>query len=122
MTTKDFNDIISLKGKLSNVDVRKWYIAHDKKIPDMIDKTKPIEEQARQACELRNKFRTQARDLMADQQARRELDKTDPNKTFEELVDSKMKRKNMTYNEAVEDILTTASKTRKSVNKKLGLE
>lgn len=122
LTTKDFNDIISLKGKLSNVDVRKWYIAHDKKIPDMIDKTKPIEEQARQACELRNKFRTQARDLMADQQARRELDKTDPNKTFEELVDSKMKRKNMTYNEAVEDILTTASKTRKSVNKKLGLE
>ncbi len=122
LTTKDFNDIISLKGKLSNVDVRKWYIAHDKKIPDMIDKTKPIEEQARQSCELRNKFRTQARDLMADQQARRELDKTDPNKTFEELVDSKMKRKNMTYNEAVEDILTTASKTRKSVNKKLGLE
>ena len=55
---------------------------------------------------------------MADQAVRRELDKTDPNKTFEELLKSKMERKNMTREEAVVDILSTATKTRKSVNKK----
>lgn len=59
---------------------------------------------------------------MADQAVRRELDKTDPNKTFEELLKSKMERKNMTREEAVADILSTATKTRKSVNQKYGLE
>lgn len=71
---------------------------------------------------MRNMFRTQARDLMADQEKRKELDITDPNHTFEELIDSKMKRKNMTREEAVVDILSTATKTRAFVNKKLGLE
>ena len=59
---------------------------------------------------------------MADQVARKELDRTDPNKSFEEHINSKMKRKNMTYDEAVADILKTSTKTRKSVNKQLGLE
>lgn len=122
LTNKDFNDIIALKGTFSNYDARAWYLAHDKKIPDLIDKSKSIEEQARQACELRNTYRTQARDLMADQVARKELDRTDPNKSFEEHINSKMKRKNMTYDEAVADILKTSTKTRKSVNKQLGLE
>ncbi len=122
LTDRDYNDIIYMKGKMSDLDVRKWYLAHDKTIPDLIDKSLPVEEQARQACDLRNKFRTQARNLMADQEMRKELDITDPNKSFEELIASKMERKNMTRSEAVEDILKTATKTRKSVNKKLGLE
>lgn len=114
--------IIKLKGTMSNLDARKWYLAHDKTIPDLIDKSASIEEQARQACDLRNKFRTQARDLMADQELRKQLDIEDPNKSFEELVKDKMKRKNLTKEQAIEDILKTASKTRKSVNKALGLE
>ena len=88
----------------------------------MIDKSLPIEQQAKQACELRNRFRTQARDLMFDQEKRKQLDVTDPNKTFEELVSDKMSRKNLTRQQAIEDIILTASKTRKSVNKKFGLE
>lgn len=122
LTNKDFGDIIGLKGKLSSRDVRQWYVTHDKMIPDLIDRTKSIEEQARQAFELRNMFRTQARDLMIDQKARKQLDKTDPNRSFEELIDSKMRRKNMTREEAIDDILSTATKTRASVNKKFGLE
>ena len=88
----------------------------------MIDKSLPIEQQARQACELRNQFRTQARNLMANQDERRQLDITDPNKSFEELIADKMERKQLTREQAVEDILNTATKTRKSVNKSLGLE
>lgn len=122
LTNKSYNDIMRLKRQLSNVEVRKWYLAHDKTIPDLINKSLPIEQQARQACELRNKFRTQARNLMADQNERRMLDVTDPNKRFEELLADKMKRKNLTREQAVEDILNTATKTRKSINKSLGLE
>ena len=122
LTNKSYDDIIHLKGKLSNIEVRKWYLAHDKTIPDLIDKSLPIEQQARQACELRNQFRTQARNLMANQDERRQLDITDPNKSFEELIADKMERKQLTREQAVEDILNTATKTRKSVNKSLGLE
>ena len=122
LTNFDYRDILFMKEKMSDIEVRKWYLAHDKTIPDLIDKSLPVEQQAKQAFELRNKFRTQARNLMANQEKRRELDITDPNRTFEELITSKMERKNMTREQAIEDVLKTATKTRKSVNKKLGLE
>ena len=49
----DFADMGRLKERLGNKEVRSWYLAHDVKIPDMIDKSQPIEIQARQAFELR---------------------------------------------------------------------
>lgn len=122
LTSKDFNDIIHMKGKMSNTDVRKWYKYHCELIPDLIDESKPIEEQARMACELRNRFRFQARELMSDQEERKILDIKDPIKTFEEILKDKMERKKMSRDEAIKDVLKTAKKTRKSVNKKLGLE
>ncbi len=118
----DFSEMDEYKGKLSDRAVRKWYKYHDEQIPNMIDKTKNIEVQARQACELRNRHRTQARILMRDQEKRKGLDITDPNKSFEELLVQKMKDKNLNREDAIKDILLTASKTRKSVNKKFGLE
>ena len=122
MTQKDYGDIINMKGKMSNVDVRKWYKYHNENIPQLIDSSKSIEEQARQACKLRNQYRFQARELMKDQDARKILDQTDPIISFEELLSDKMKRKHLSRDEAVKDILNTAVKTRRSVNKKLGLE
>ena len=111
-----------LYGTLSNEDARKWYLAEDEKIPDQIDRTKSEEEQARQAFELRNKNRTIARELMADQETRKQLDETAPNKTFEELIADKMRRKGMTREQAIADILKTATKTNREINRKLGLE
>ena len=122
LTQKDYGDIINMKGKMSNVDVRKWYKYHNENIPQLIDSSKSIEEQARQACKLRNQYRFQARELMKDQEARKILDQTDPIISFEELLSDKMKRKHLSRDEAVKDILNTAVKTRRSVNKKLGLE
>lgn len=110
------------KASLSNEEVRKWYINHDKNIPNLIDQTAPIEEQARQACELRNYFRTTARDLMLDQETRKQLDVSRPNKSFDELLEDKMLRKGLTREEAALDILKTSTKTNKEVNRKLGLE
>lgn len=118
----EFQDMQGLVGKLGDREVRIWYKTHDEKIPELIDASLPLEEQAKQACQLRNENRTNARDLMRDQKKRRELDKTDPNKTFEQLIDHKMEDKGLSYDDAVEDILKTATKTRESVNKMLGLE
>lgn len=76
---KPFSQIRQLSGKLSDRAARKWYLAQDSKIPDMLDETQSIESQARQARELRNENRTRARDLMRDQEKRRQLDISDPN-------------------------------------------
>ena len=119
---KPFEQLQPLKEKLSDRAVRKWYNAQDAAIPYQIDQSLCIEDQARQACELRNQNRTNARDLMRNQKKRRELDITDPNKSFEELIEDKMTRKNLSREQAIADILKTATKTRKSVNKQLGLE
>ena len=118
---KPFLEIEPLREKLSDRAVRRWYNAQDAQIPALIDNSLSLEEQARQACDLRNQNRTNARNLMRDQKERRRLDKEEPNKSFEELVAQKMKKKNLTYEEALRDILHTATKTRKSVNKELGL-
>lgn len=118
----DYSDIKELKHSLPDRDVRIWYKAKDENIKNIIDKTKPLEEQARQACELRNKYRTEARELMKNQEKRKELDRDFPNKDFETLLKDKMDRKKMTREDALKDIISTSGKTNKNVNKSLGLE
>ena len=108
--------------KMSNVAVRLWYIEQVSKIADSIDESLPIEEKARQAFEARNKIRTEARNRMADEKTRDQLNAEKPNLTFEELIESKMKRKGMTREEAIEDIYKTATKTNEDINKELGLD
>jgi hypothetical protein len=119
---KPYAEIQPLREKLSDRAARKWYLAQDAMIPQKIDYSLSNEDQARQACELRNQNRTNARELMRDQNKRRQLDITDPNKTFEELIADKMNRKGLSREQAIEDVLRSATKTRKSVNKQLGLE
>lgn len=118
----DFSEMGELKQKLGNREVRIWYKAHDEQIHGLVDPSLPLEQRARQACEMRNHNRTAARELMKDQKARKELDLNDPNKTFEQLIEQKMQRKGLNRDEAMKDILETATKTRKSVNRMLGLE
>lgn len=117
----DYDDIKHLNGSLSDKVTRQWYVLYDKKIPDMIDRNQSIEDQARQAHALRNQFRTNARDLMLNQDERKWLDKSHPNLTFEEQVDKKMSDKGMTRDEAIQNILKTASKSNKKVNEKFKL-
>jgi SPP1 gp7 family putative phage head morphogenesis protein len=122
LKTMDCSDMENLKGKLSDRETRIWYKAHDEKIPEQINREISLENQARQACDLRNKNRTFARDLMKNQSKRKLLDEQEPNKSFEELIQHKMNDKGLSYDEAIVDILNTSTKTRKTVNKSLGLE
>ena len=119
---KTFEELQAYIGKLDNKTVRVWYIYQSDWIHSQISTELPIEERARQAFELRNKYRRQARDLMADQELRERLDREKPMREWESIVADKMRRKGMSRQEAVEDIYRTAIKSNEGVNKKFGLE
>ncbi len=119
ISERSFAELQPLQGKMSNRATRRWYIAQDEKIPSLIDTDLSIEEQAMLACELRNQNRTWTRDLMFDQELRRQLDISDPNMSFEDRILDKMTRKGLTRDEAIRDIFKTATKTRASANKKV---
>ncbi len=104
-----------------NQHVREWYYANVSDIPNQIDKSLPFIDQVKQAFNLRNKYKYKARVAMSDVETASELERLRPAPEFEELIENKMKRKNLTYQEALEDILQTASKTNPDVNKEFGL-
>lgn len=119
---KTFEELKAYIGALDSKTVREWYIYQTDWIHSQISTELPIEERAQQAFELRNKYRRQARDLMADQELRKRLDREKPMKEWEPAVADKMHRKGMSRQEAIEDIYRTAIKSNEGVNKKLGLE
>lgn len=108
--------------KTDNLSIREWYFANVHDIPNQIDKSKPLAEQAQQAYELRIKYKRQARAAMADKESADYLEEKRPVKSFEELVEDKMKRKGMTREEALEDIIKTSSKTNEKVDKEFNLK
>lgn len=83
LINSNYNDIIYMKGKLSDTIVRRWYNVQDKKIYDLIDKTKSLKDQAKQAHTLRNQFKFQARELMKNQEERKMLDEQYPLQDFD---------------------------------------
>ena len=118
---KSFEELTAYKGKLDSATVRKWYVYHDKHIHKEIDKNQSIEDMAHQAFDLRNKYRTQARELMADQEKRKELDEKRPNLDWESKIAEKMRAKGLSREEAIVDIYNTAIKSNQAVNKQFGL-
>lgn len=54
---------------------------------------------------------------MSDQECRRVLDVKKANASFDDLLNGKMNRKGLTYEEALEDIYNTAITTNETVNK-----
>jgi len=111
-----------LNGMLSNSEVRKWYVEQTKKIASQIDSSKPLAEQAQQAFEFRNRYKEQARLMMTDRVSAGRLNQEEALKSFEELIAEKMRRKNMTREQAYEDILKSAGVTRRSVNEKYDID
>ena len=74
-----------------------------------------------QAFNLGNKYKHEARVAISDRETAEKLERKRPAPSFEELVKDKMKRKKLTRQQALEDILKTASKTNSDVNKEFGL-
>ena len=119
---KDISKYIGKKiVDTDNQSIREWYVANVSDIPNQINKSKSFEEQVKQAFDLRNKYKHEARIAMSDKETVEMLERKRPAPTFEQLLQSKMKRKNMTKEDALKDILKTASKTNEDVNKEFGL-
>lgn len=87
----------------------------------MIDDSLPLEQQARQAFDLRNQYRTQARELMSDRQLAESLYSTDPNLTWEQIVQKQMD-KGLSGDDIYKAIIESSQRSRTSVNQSLGLE
>lgn len=114
--------ITRLNGMLGNQETRLWYKHKDELIPDTVSKIKNLEERAKKAHELRNQYRTQARDLMRDQKTRAELDREHPNLTWEQLLERKKERYGLTGDEAYEDIVRSSATTNKKYDEKAGVK
>ena len=111
----------SFDVKLENKEVRKWYIEHNNNIPNLIDTKKPLEQQAKQAFDLRGQYKQQARNMMLDRESAEYLEKNEKSKTFNELLREKKERYGMTENEAYIDIIRSSQTTRKLINEKFNL-
>ena len=59
---------------------------------------------------------------MLDEKSKQKLDEEEPVKTFIQLMIEKSARKQIAGIDLYKDIIRSASKSRKSVNKKYGLE
>ena len=122
----DFKDMNGLVEKLGNKEVRLWYKAHDENIPNLIDKTQTLEQQARQACTLRNTNRTNTRDLMKDQKLRKELDIKYPNLPYEfyykKYKTDKETGKIYSDDEVNRKIIEKSTTTNKKADEKAGVD
>lgn len=116
----NFNRYKELIGKLNNLEVRIWYNKRDKNIINEIDKSLSIKEQAKQAHFLRNKYRAQARKLMADRMLAEKLSINNTNLPFE-YYENKYLNQGYNDNELYEKIIAASTRTNKMVNVALGI-
>lgn len=120
MNTAEKRQKQSMKS-LSDKCIREWYITQTSKIPELLDRTASQEEQAREAYRLRMLYRAEARAKMPDREAAAELDLFYPQKSFEELIEEKMRRKGLSLLEAYRDTIRSSAQTNKKVNDILGV-
>ncbi len=119
-TANNFKRYKKLIGKLDNLEVRIWYNKRDKNIINEIDKSLSIKEQAKQAHFLRNKYRAQARKLMADRMLAEKLSINNSNLPFE-YYENKYLNQGYNDNELYEKIIAESTRTNKMVNVALGI-
>ena len=119
-TANNFSKYKEFTGKLNNREVRLWYNKHDENIINEIDKSLSIKEQAMQAHSLRNKYRDQARKLMADRKLAEELNTNNSNLPFE-YYESKYLNEGYNDNELYKKIIIMSTKTNRIVNQSLGI-
>lgn len=115
------------RGTLSNIEARQWYVDQEKRIPDLIDKTLSLEDQAKQSFDLRNSFRTDARTLMQDRITADRLFSEETNITWEQLVNktsTKLSQQGITpsSDKIYQEIIKSSQRSRSSVNKALGVK
>jgi filamentous hemagglutinin len=115
---KYWADLASKPGTLSDRAARAFYLSEEARIPSLLDHSLPLESQARQAFEMRNELRIRTRDLMADREFAELLNRTEPNMTWNQVVDKYSG--NYSGDALWEKIINSSQASRSSVNQKLG--
>lgn len=107
------------QGSLSSVAVRQWYLEQEAKIPNLINGSVPLEQQALQAWSLRNAFRNAACSAMHDQDAAKMLNQTAPNLTWNQVVDKYSSKHS--GDDLWRQIIGASQRSNQSVNDSLGI-
>ena len=105
---------------LSTYQTRIWYKWQESLIESRLDYSKPLEEVAKQAFEMRNKIRTQARMSMSDTKWSQYLLEKEPNRTFDGLVE-RYKKKGIFGDDLWREIIQSSMRSRDEVDNLFGL-
>jgi hypothetical protein len=95
-------------GSLTPYEARVWYSWRKANIKDMVDKTKSLEEQAKQAFNMRNEIRTKAREIMKDKDIADFLNSKETNMSWEQALEK--------YKDNYNDIIDGSMKGRLGVD------
>lgn len=112
--------IKQLSCKLSNKEVREWYLSQESRIPSLLDERATLKEQANQAFNFRNQFRTEARSIMQDRVEAEFLDYADPNFSWDEIVNI-YKGRGYEGDALWNKIIEGSQKSRKTANEASGV-
>jgi peptidoglycan hydrolase-like protein with peptidoglycan-binding domain len=107
-------------ASMSNVEARTWYLQQEAKIPDLLAKDADLQTRAMQAHNLRNTYRTAARAAMRDREAAAMLDATNPNLTWEQVVEKYSPASS--GDDLWRQIIAASQRSRSSVNEQLGVK
>ena len=112
-------------GSLSESETRTVYAQGELRMRDLNDQLTrqgvSAEERAKVMFEQRNALRSWSRDLMKNRTLADQLNRTDPNLTFDDLV-AKNAAKGIKSDEIYQKIIESATRSRPSVNKSLGID
>jgi RHS repeat-associated protein len=107
-------------GTLGAKSTRIWYLDQLKTIPGLIDKTLPLQQQSRQAFELRNAFKAEARNLMNNWQYAEILDNLEPAKSWTQMIQRAIEKGNKGDN-IYQYIIDASQRSDPNVNRLFGL-
>ncbi len=125
-TVPELVDIFKLpndpaSSSLSTYQTRIWYKWQESLIGDRLNFSKPLEQVARDAFDMRNEIRTKARISMSDGKLADLLMRKEKNLTFEELV-KRNKDKGFDETELWNKIIRSSMSSRDNVNKLFQIE
>ena len=106
---------------LSAYQTRIWYKWQESLIGERLDNSQPLESMARQAFEMRNRIRTQARNAMQDVGWARNLFSSQRNLTFEQLI-KKYQKQGYSGNELWQEIINASMRSRNKVDSLFGIK
>jgi hypothetical protein len=107
---------IPSSNSLSNYQTRIWYHYKKSNIPNLLDQNLSLEDQALQAFNLRNQYRTEARSFMRDRALADFLETSEQNLIWSNYVNYLQTSKGLSWNEVWNYIINSASSGRDGVD------